>query len=355
MPEHSISSVSDKELFALDGESRLNLYLQTEQRELGVRKLLRLTGDASTRQYFRLYTDTVTFIAAVYQEQLDPAEHPFVTVTQLFAAAGLPVPRIIAASGRFAVILLEDLGDVRLQDCLDTASPDECRTAYRESVSLIVAIQSATDLAIKTNSIASRLAFDEAKLMWELEFFYKHFFTSYLQSPITGEREELLMSELREIARELSARPRVLCHRDFHSRNLMLWKERQYIIDHQDARMGPRSYDLASLLRDPYVTLDEEIIAELYSYYIEEAQRAGGPSNLAEEMKAEFELMTVQRIIKAIGTYAYQTAVMKNTVYAPYIPRAIETVISAAERLGRFPLLRELLTQQVKLVLSVES
>jgi N-acetylmuramate 1-kinase len=346
MLENSISSDSDKELFSLGGETRLNLCLQTERQDLGIKKVQKLTGDASTRQYFRLYSDSDTFVAAVYQEPFDPADHSFCAVTELFAAASLPVPRIVATSGRFAVILLEDLGDTRLQDWLDTASPEEKLTAYQESISLIVAIQAATELAIETNSSAARLAFDEPKLMWELDFFHKHFFKSYLGTKLPQTREKLLIAELREIAGELSARPRVLCHRDFHSRNLMLWEGKQYIIDHQDARMGPRSYDLASLLRDPYVTLDEDLISELYNYYIAEAQAAGGPANLAEEMSAEFELMTVQRIVKAIGTYAYQTAIMKNTVYVPYIPRAIVTVVNAAERLGRFPVLRELLTEQ---------
>jgi aminoglycoside/choline kinase family phosphotransferase len=184
--------------------------------------------------------------------------------------------------------------------------------------------------------------------MWELEFFYRHYFKSYLQAPLAEARESALLAELREIARELAARPRLLCHRDFHSRNLMLWQGRQYIIDYQDARMGPQTYDLASLLRDPYVELSEELIAELYDYFMEKKRPSLATDQWRAEMRQEFELMTVQRIVKAIGTYAYQTAVVKNNVYVPYIPRAIVTALTAAERLGRFPVLRELLAEQAQ-------
>lgn len=339
---------SNHDIFALDGESRLKLYLKTEQPQLAVTRVERLTGDASTRQYFRLHAANASWIAAIYQERFDARENTFCTVTELFAQAHLPVPRIVAAAGDYGAILLEDLGDVRLQDWLETASPAERRQAYQESVRLIVDIQAATELAVSTGSIAGRLAFDEAKLMWELEYFYRHYFKNYLQINFAEARENALMAELRAIARELAARPRVLCHRDFHSRNLMLCQGRQYIIDHQDARLGPHSYDLASLLRDPYVELDEPIIAELYNYYVAAKRAEGASEEWAAEFRGEFELMTVQRIVKAIGTYAYQTAVVKNTVYTPYIPRAIATATAAAERLGRFPELRAALAEQAQ-------
>ena len=151
-----------------------------------------------------------------------------------------------------------------------------------------------------------------------------------------------MQAELREIAQELAGRPRTLCHRDFHSRNLMIYQGRQYIIDHQDARMGPYTYDLASLLSDPYVTLTAEMSDRLYHYYIKHSNLAPA---LISSLANEFELMTVQRIVKAIGTYAYQTAVRQNMAYVNYIPKAIATVITAATKLQRFPELCSLLTE----------
>jgi len=348
MLNHNPTTISEEEIFTLSAETRLKLYLDLEQANLGIKQIESVTGDASTRQYFRVFTNTCALIASVYQEAFDQNTHPFCDVTELFLAAKLPVPKIVAVSGRFAIMLMEDLGDSRLQDWLVTVSKDEYKAAYKEAISLILAIQNVTNQAYQKNSISSRLAFDEAKLMWELDFFYEHYFHSYLQIKLSDKEETALKTELQTIARELSERPRVLCHRDFHSRNLMLYQGRQYIIDHQDARMGPESYDIASLLRDPYVDLSEEMVEELYQYFVQQKVAAGASQEWVKEMQAEFELMTVQRIVKAIGTYAYQTAIVKNNVYTPYIPRAIATVVAAAKRLERFSVLSQMLTDYQK-------
>lgn len=344
MLNYNSSTISEEEVFTLTAETRLKLYVDNEQADLGVKEIEKLTGDASTRQYFRLFcANSDTFVASVYQEVFDEESHPFCDVTKLFLSSKLPVPKIVAVSGRFGIMVMEDLGDTRLQDWLLTLSKEDYKAAYKEAISLIISIQNATPQAYIQNSISSRLAFDKAKLMWELDFFYQHYFSSYLQVKLNSQEEKDLRNELETIAEELSERPRVLCHRDFHSRNLMLYQGQQYIIDHQDARMGPESYDIASLLRDPYVELSEEMITELYNFFVEQKIAVGASQKWAEEIKLEFELMTVQRIVKAIGTYAYQTAVVKNSVYAPYIPRAITTVKAAAARLGRFSILSNML------------
>lgn len=344
MPNDRIGSLKT-EVFALNTTDRLKNYFEFEEKNPVIDKIIKLAGDASTRQYFRIFCNDTSFIAALYPESFNALTHPFCDVTKIFFTAKLPVPKIISVSAKYGLMLLEDLGDLRLQDWLTNASPTEQKAAYQEAIELILAIQSATELAIKENSISSQLAFDEAKLAWELDFFYKHYFHSYLHIELSAEKENLLKLELSEIAKELAERPRVLCHRDFHSRNLMFYQGRQYIIDHQDARMGPATYDLASLLRDPYVELNEELIQELYQFFIDKKLSSGTSKQWAEEIKLEFELMTVQRIVKAIGTYAYQTAVVKNMVYQPYIPKAIDTVITAANRLGRFANLCEVLTK----------
>ncbi len=345
MLDSGLSTISDEEIFALSTESRLKRYLEVEQPNLDIKQLVKLTGDASTRQYFRVFcSDESSLIASVYQEKFDSNNHPFCDLTELFETANLPVPQIVGVSGHFAIMLMQDLGDIRLQDWLINVDEEKQKAAYKEAISLILSIQAATDLSYKRKSISSQLAFDEVKLMWELDFFYLHYFQNYLQVTLPVEEETNLKQELQTIARELANRPRFLCHRDFHSRNLMLYQDRQYIIDHQDARMGPETYDLASLLRDPYVDLREEIIKELYDFFITQKLTSGANQNWVEEIKQEFELMTVQRIVKAIGTYAYQTAVVKNTVYEPYIPKAITTVVDAAKRLERFPSLCNVLT-----------
>ena len=105
--------------------------------------------------------------------------------------------------------------------------------------------------AHESKSISSRLAFDEAKLSWELDFFFEHYFQSFRGEHLRHAEAAELKTELNYVAAELAAAPRVLCHRDFHTANLMLdSKNRLRVVDHQDARMGPASYDLVSLLLD---------------------------------------------------------------------------------------------------------
>ena len=145
------------------------------------------------------------------------------------------------------------------------------------------------------------------------------------------------------IADELAGEPRVLCHRDYHSRNLMVHNGRLYIIDFQDARMGPDTYDLASLLRDSYVDLSEDRVDELIRGFLTlRGRRADQPRRL-REFRRRFDLMSVQRNLKALGTFGHQTTARSNPVYIQYIPRTLSYVRTNLERYPRFARLRELL------------
>ena len=104
-----------------------------------------------------------------------------------------------------------------------------------------------------------RVAFDIEKLSWELHYFLKHFLEGHRGCDLTVEDRATLSEAFHELSREIASWPRVLCHRDYHSRNLMQHAGRLYWIDFQDARMGPSTYDLASLLRDAYVDVPEEL------------------------------------------------------------------------------------------------
>ena len=127
----------------------------------------------------------------------------------------------------------------------------------------------------------------------------------------------------RELVETLAAEPRVLCHRDYHSRNLMLHDERLYIIDFQDARMGPDTYDLVSLLRDSYVDLPEQTVDELIAYFL---ALKGQTGRADEAFRRRFDLMALQRNLKALGTFGYQTTARRNPVYIQYIPRTLRYV-----------------------------
>jgi aminoglycoside/choline kinase family phosphotransferase len=188
------------------------------------------------------------------------------------------------------------------------------------------------------NSISSQLAFDKEKLLWELDFFFGHFFTRLKMLAFSFEEESELRRELEEISEDLAARPRVLCHRDYHVANLMVDQQNTIrIVDYQDARMGPASYDLVSLLLDRRTTLPS--LAEVRNQrlmFLEERRLNGLPALDPDDFAREFRLMTIQRGLKAIGTFSNQTLCGRGEVYAQFINPTLEIVLQSMEWLGRF-------------------
>jgi aminoglycoside/choline kinase family phosphotransferase len=306
-----------------------------------VSRVVPLTGDASDRQYFRvLLRDGSSQVLAVHPGPMAFEALPFVNVARLLAAMPVPVPAILRHADSLGVIALEDLGDVTLQAHLGAASPAEHAAIYREAVGLIATIQRRGRELASPAYAPYAVAFDVDKLTWELQFFTRHFLEAYRGAALTGAARDALAAEYAAIAEELSAEPRVLCHRDYHSRNLMVHGGRLYIIDFQDARMGPDTYDLASLLRDSYVDFSEAQVDELMAFFL--AGR-NAPGDADRDFRRRFDLMALQRNLKALGTFGYQTTARGNTVYIQYIPRTLHYVRANLVRYERFARLRDLL------------
>src|SRR5215210_8918689 len=137
-----------------------------------------LTPDASTRKYYRIRWKKRTAVAAVYPEPFDPEFHPYLDVTRLFLECEIAVPEIYAVDGNAGIIVQEDLGDRQLFHFYADEAEEQCDEYKEQAVALIARIQNATERAYETHSIASKLAFDEAKLSWELDFFFEHYFGS---------------------------------------------------------------------------------------------------------------------------------------------------------------------------------
>jgi hypothetical protein len=184
--------------------------------------------------------------------------------------------------------------------------------------------------------------FDVEKLTWELDFFVRHFLTAYRGASPTASARAALAAEWAVLAEELASEPPVLCHRDFHSRNLMLHDGGLVVIDFQDARMGPDTYDLASLLRDSYVDIAPERVDELIAHFLA-LSRGRMSRREAEEYARRFDVMALQRNLKALGTFGYQTAARGNPVYIQYIPRTLNYVRANLSKYPRFGRLHELL------------
>ena len=309
-----------------------------------------ITPDASTRKYYRIGWKKGTAVAAVYQEPFDPEFHPYLDITRLFLECDIPVPEIYAVDGNAGIIVQEDLGNEQLFQIYEDEPEEKCEEYKEQAISLIARIQKASDKAYEMNSIASRLAFDEAKLSWELDFFFDHYFGSLRQETLRHAETAELKAELNDIAAELAAAPRVLCHRDYHSANLMIdHKKRMRVVDHQDARMGPASYDLVSFLLDRQPCPPS--LAELRAhrlFFLEERRLLGLGAIDPDEFAQEFRLMTIQRGLKATGTFSCQTAVYgRGAAYQHFIQPTLQIVLQAIDWLERFPTLRRMLKERI--------
>jgi aminoglycoside/choline kinase family phosphotransferase len=324
---------------------RISRYLAEHQLTPRVRQVLPLTGDASDRRYFRvLLNDGTSIVLALHAGSIAFASMPFVAVAQLMQAVPLPVPSILHHSDPLGIIGLQDLGDVTLQAHLGAAAPAQHAALYREAVSLLVRLQQRGAELASEQFPPYRVAFDTDKLSWELEFFFKFFVRQYRGASPSVEVQRVLSEEWSVIVQELAAEPRVLCHRDYHSRNLMLHGGALYIIDFQDARMGPDTYDLVSLLRDSYVDLPIEQVDELVAYYLAlRAGPAGVSATEAAEYRRRFDVMALQRNLKALGTFGYQTVTRGNPVYIQYMPRTLTYVRDNLASHARFARLHDVL------------
>jgi aminoglycoside/choline kinase family phosphotransferase len=290
-------------------------------------------------------------VIAVYPQAFDVDHLPFANVARLMSAMPVPVPAILGHSNELGILALQDLGDVTLQAHLGAATRAEHAALYRQAVTLIARMQQrGRDLA-SAEYLPYGIAFDVEKLSWELQFFVKHFLEAYRGAVLAPAEREALGTELLRIAEELAAEPRVFCHRDYHSRNLMLHNGQLYIIDFQDARMGPDTYDLVSLLRDSYMDFGEREVDELIAFFL--ALRGVGADRGEADMEARrfqrrFDLMALQRNLKALGTFGFQTTTRGNPVYIQYIPRTLAYVRNNMEHDSRFGRLREILSAHVE-------
>ncbi len=319
-------------------------------REAGLGEIeAELTPDASTRQFFRVRSGNGTVIACVYADGDTDGPKQLIDVTGLFIEAGLPVARVISAVPEHSVVILEDLGDRILRDSLLTATEGERDRLIEAAIELIPKIQSATDLAISSGSIAGKLRFDSAKLSWELDFFREHYFHSLRGREVPTGLESAVSNEFKELSAWLEQRAAVLCHRDFHAANLMIRPDGSLaIIDHQDARIGSVTYDLVSLLLDRVTEPpSDDWIAGKIQHFLKSRPLLGLPAIAEQEFATEFDHQTAQRCLKAVGTFSFQSAFRDKKHFEAYVDPMFRIVIRSLERLGKYPNLRELLLPEI--------
>ena len=261
---------------------------------LETRAIDNLTGDVSLRRYFRVHlADGGTAIAAYYPVQLRPVCRRFRLTTAILEEVGVPVPAIRHADCRRGLMLVEDTGDRTLYDS-PVRDWNVLAPIYRRAADYARRIQTLPRERVETLNVwlDAKLLRWELKKSWELVLVPRR-----LVGPPDVERafSAALETLCEELGRPDRLRP---CHRDFMPRNLMLRERSEsggepqlLVLDHQDLRLGPPAYDLASLLNDsifPPRTLEAELLAALHP---------------GEDGALDYRRAVVQRSIKAVGNY----------------------------------------------------
>jgi N-acetylmuramate 1-kinase len=327
-----------------DDKARIDQYLRDSGLAARESKVVALTGDASTRRYFRVIpSDGPSIVLALHESAIEFATLPFVAVARLLTRMPLPVPGVIGHDDALGILALEDLGDVTLQSHLGAGTLTEHEKLYRQAVAFVHVMQKRGEELLTPSDGPSQLAFDVDKLTWEMDFFVKHFVEGYRGAALSAAERQALSTEWAYLVEELASEPRVLCHRDYHSRNLMVHNGQLYVIDFQDARMGPDTYDLASLLRDSYVDITDAELDGFLAYFLALKGVADGV-----EFRRRFDVMAVQRNLKALGTFGYQAAARANPIYIQYIPRTLKYVRDNFAKHERFSRLREILSTHIE-------
>ena len=299
-----------------------------------------IPGDASTRRYFRVRTRNSSFIAMKMQSFGDVGEQlPFIQVQKHLSRLGVNVPQIIDIEPKQGLILLSDLGDETLLKRLERVSKKRDQLVwFKRAIDLVLNMQV---IATKTTAPidAYGLYFDEEKLMWEVGFTLAHFYNGALARNIPAKENKAVETYFKMICKRLASQEWYFTHRDYHGRNVMVQGNDLYMIDFQDARLGCPQYDLASLLRDSYYQLEEDVVYELVDYYLRTKEKAEGIKENHKEFVRVFDLMSIQRNFKAIGSFASFYMKRQDVRYLKFIGNTFENI---RRNLLKFPELEEL-------------
>ena len=307
--------------------------------QLSVSTIAPASSDASFRRYFRTRIDRQNYIimdAPPQQEDLEP----FLKITRLMSASGINVPMIHQQNTDQGFLLLEDFG----RHCyLDKLNQQTAPDLYHKAMKTLLLLQQNTD--IKRCFLPE---YDYDLLNTELELFRNWFVQKLLDQPLTPEINQLLDTTWQRLIDSALEQPKVCVHRDYHSRNLMHTDgDQPGVIDFQDAVVGPITYDLVSLLRDCYITWPEHQVTSWVEDYHRQLLANQQISADRDQFHRWFDLMGLQRHLKAIGIFARLKIRDNKHDYVKDIPRTMNYVTQVCQRYPEFDEFHAFLKQHI--------
>jgi len=283
-------------------------------------ELYLISGDASFRKYYRVESAHGPFIAVDSPPDKED-NHQFQLVQKLLENNNIAVPKLIAIENQLGYMLQQDLGDTLLLSKLNESNVDQY---YDNAMQLLLKLQ-ATPVSQEIPP------YDQDLLMREMMLFKDWLIGTHLHINLTHDETISLLENFQLLMDNALNQPQVLVHRDYHSRNIMVSDDSTLsTIDFQDAVVGPITYDLVSLLKDCYVTWPlAKVKAWVESYY---QQLYLKDATDFETFWRWFELMGVQRHLKAAGIFCRLNHRDGKSGYLADIPRTLSYVLDVACR-----------------------
>jgi N-acetylmuramate 1-kinase len=300
------------------------------------------SADASFRRYFRVDTAQGSCIVMDAPPDKENCE-PFVRIARLMLDAGLYAPRILAWDEPQGFMLLDDIGSQTMMDVINRDDSQANHGLYMRAVDALLTLQQSSRPGVLP-------AYDEALLQRELSLFPDWYLTQHRQLQIDSTQREMLDKTFKTIVQRNLAAPSVYVHRDFMPRNLMMPHDtaetRLGVLDFQDAVYGPITYDIASLMRDAFLTWEEDVVLDVTIRYWERARKLGLMD--FEDWHNDFgafyravEWMGLQRHLKVAGIFARLTLRDGKPKYLADAPRFINYIRTTTSRYSELtPLLR---------------
>lgn len=305
--------------------------------------------DASFRRYFRVSTGDDSLIVMDAPPDKEDC-HPYIEIARAFGALGLNVPRVLQSDLSQGFLLLTDLGTRQYLSALNEAraagndkGDAEIERLYHDAFDSLLRLQCAN------NNTPMLPLYDRALLMSEMQLFRDWFLKRHLSLALSAELSSGIDRVYRLLADNALEQPQTWVHRDYHSRNLMVVDDNNPgILDFQDAVTGPVTYDLVSLLRDCYI---QWATGQVDAWAKEYFRLACSSDLLAGVDEAKFirwfDLMGVQRHLKAVGIFARLRIRDNKPGYLNDIPRTLDYVREVSSRYPELSVLHDLLINHV--------
>ena len=311
-----------------------------------------LAGDGSDRCYYRIedkdHNQSYVLMKLSQSDAslLKEGKYEWVILSYLLTNYGIRVPRAIKLIPEYASLIIEDYGDVMLETYIDKY--------YTEDYSKVEEIFSQATLICSRmlsisydGSLWCQRKFDSSRFIWELNFFLTHYYNDTLSLFLSTSEKTLFDKEAKELSDFITGDSSYFVHRDFHSRNIMLKDGTLAVIDFQDSRLGPCSYDLVSLIYDNYTPLTME---ERNSIFITSSKliKESVSDKVYQRILSEYKYVLLQRQLKAIGSYGYLTKKKQKRDYLRYVPKALESILAVLKDDDRFSFLSKTLVSRMK-------